>query len=398
MPPSRIAVAALALFACKPAPDPYAPLLGVWEYRQANSARPCGFDPEGERLQFTRKGDVLQGLYFGLEREGDHGLFYTLVELGDISFTGDRISFVVPARRLYAQRPTRLGESAGDAGFTRYELKYEGKITGEGLALRCSSQFGSCPDQQLVFRRGEWMARGCSVAAAPAPQLQALSVPVALRDRLLSYRKGWQALCAGAPDRPSVEDLLTEAREIRDAVEGEVADAISALPARPLPGLGPGHTGSLDVYDDEFREAAGVKGTDVDRHFWKHYLTVRGPVLPVWVEATWDYGGCARFGDYNWIAGLKTLIELRAQPLGPTYGKLHRWTEESFWEELEGSGDLCTCGPPAAVVPDLEAILRFVEQTPALREHAPRLRARIRAITSGAVAVRSQEDEHCSGG
>jgi hypothetical protein len=393
-----LVLAALVLVASRPAEDPYERLLGVWEYRQANFARPDGFDREGERLRFTRKGDALQGLYFGLEREGEHGLFYTLVEMKDISVTGDRISFVVPARGLYAQRPTRLGEPPGDSGFTRYELKYEGALTGEGLALRCSGQFGACPDQQLLFRRGEWMPRGCSIAAAPAPGLQALSVPSGLRDRMVSYRQGWQALCAGTTPHPSVEDLLREAGEIRDAVEGDVADAISALPARPLPGLRAGLATTLDVDHHEFREAAGVKGTDVDRRFWEHYLKIRGPVLPVWVEGTWDYGGCVRFGDYKWIAGLKTLVELQAQPLGPTYGKLRRWTEEALWNDLEGSGDLCTCGPTAAIVPDLEAILRFVEQTPALREHAPRLQARIGAIRSGAVAVRSEKDGHCSGG
>ena len=394
---SGILMAALAMSAWKPAEDPYARLLGVWEYRQANSSRPSGFDNEGERLQFTRKGDVVQGLYFGLERDGDHGLSYSLVELKDISFAGDRISFVVPARAKHWRRPTRLGES-GDAGFTRYELKYDGTITGEGLALRCSGPFGSCPAQQVLFRKGEWMPRGCSVAIAPGSHLQALSAPAALRDRLLSYRKGWQALCAGTPDRPSVEALLAEAREIRDAVEGEVANAISAIPIRALPGLRPGYVDALDVDDDEFREAALAKGTDVDRHFWKHYPKIAGPKLPTWIEATWDYGGCSRFGEYNWIAGLKALIELRAKPLGPTYGELRGWTEEALWQELEGSRDLCACGPTAAVVPDLEAIFRFVDQTPSLREHAPRLQARIKAITSGAVAVRSQKDAHCSGG
>jgi hypothetical protein len=156
---SRLVIVTLVLFSAvvsHAADDPSTPILGVWEYRQANSASPSGFDDEGERLQFTRTGSEIQGMYFGLEREGEHGLFYSLVALKNIQLTGNKISFTVPERGLYSTRPTRIGEALESAGYTKDELHFEGAIEEGALSLRCSSTFASCPDSRVVFRKGAW--------------------------------------------------------------------------------------------------------------------------------------------------------------------------------------------------------------------------------------------------
>ena len=59
---------------------------------------------------------------------------------------------------------------------------------------------------------------------------------------------------------------------------------------------------------------------------------------------------------------------------------------------------MCTCGPTAAVVPDLEAILRFVRASPSLKDKVAPLEAQIQAIKSGTAKLRSEADGHCSGG
>jgi hypothetical protein len=154
---SRFVSVMLVLFSAvvsHAAEDPTTRILGVWEYRQANSASPSGFDDEGERLQFTRAGGKIQGLYFGLEREGEHGLFYSLVGLKNIQLTGNKISFTVPERSLYSTRPAQIGEALESTGYTRDELHYEGTIEVGALSLRCSG--ASCPDRWVVFRKGAW--------------------------------------------------------------------------------------------------------------------------------------------------------------------------------------------------------------------------------------------------
>jgi hypothetical protein len=131
----------------------------VWEYRQLNPASPSGFDDEGERILFTRHGDKVTGLYFGLEREGEHGLFYTLVELENIGITANKISFTIPARTLYSKRPAKLGEPPEQAGRTNSELTYEGTWEDERLVLLCNDTSLSCPDRRMVFRKDGWGKR-----------------------------------------------------------------------------------------------------------------------------------------------------------------------------------------------------------------------------------------------
>lgn len=146
----RAAISAVA------APDPVASFIGVWEYRQRNLAAPSGYDPEGERLEIRRNGRSVIGLYFGLEREGEHGLFYTATEVADLAIDDEgRLRFTVPERRLFAVRPLSIEDASvsRDAGRTRDELKMIGRITNGYLVLDCVSGRDVCPDGRLVFSR-----------------------------------------------------------------------------------------------------------------------------------------------------------------------------------------------------------------------------------------------------
>jgi hypothetical protein len=135
--------------------------LGTWEYRQRAGD---GYDNEGERLELSCIGGSLQGLYSGLEREGEHGLFYTLVEMTDLKISpeGD-LSFTVPERGLFHVRPKdpqEVGQKKlRSAGFTRDELHMRGKIEAGTIILTCTSNSSSCPEGVMVFRKGTWNSR-----------------------------------------------------------------------------------------------------------------------------------------------------------------------------------------------------------------------------------------------
>jgi hypothetical protein len=136
-----------------PSPDCPPPLMGAWEYRQRAGD---GYDAEGERLQLSCSDKVLKGLYYGLEREGEHGLFYTLVEVTDLKVgAGGGLSFTVPGRELFYERPKDLQEVTGkkleSAGFTRDELYIQGPLKDGNLVLSCASKAGSCPENVMVF-------------------------------------------------------------------------------------------------------------------------------------------------------------------------------------------------------------------------------------------------------
>ncbi len=129
--------------------------LGAWEYRQRAGD---GYDEEGERIEISCDKGSMRGLYFGLEREGEHGLFYTLVELTDVKLgsNGD-LTLTVPERNLFHQRPKNLQEVERNrltaAGFTRDTLHLRGRLQQGNLVLTCTSTGHSCPEDLMLFRR-----------------------------------------------------------------------------------------------------------------------------------------------------------------------------------------------------------------------------------------------------
>ena len=132
--------------------------LGTWEYRQAAGA---GFDAEGERLVLSCRSGSMYGLYFGLERAEEHGLFYTLVEMKDLKVTpGSALSFMVGERDLFSERPRSLDDIRQKkvtwAGVTRDTLVMRGRLERGNLYLTCTSTAGLCPDKVMMFRKGSW--------------------------------------------------------------------------------------------------------------------------------------------------------------------------------------------------------------------------------------------------
>lgn len=132
-------------------------LAGTWEYRQRNLATPTGVDAEGERLVITQAGDHVDIAYFGLEREGEHGLYYTAVQAENVRRTqDDRIEFTVPARNLYPSRPKSLPHAANlqPAGVANQPLMLTAERRDEALIVTCVSSDGwSCPESSMTFRR-----------------------------------------------------------------------------------------------------------------------------------------------------------------------------------------------------------------------------------------------------
>jgi hypothetical protein len=157
----RCATSLLALaltVACAPEPDSWAPFVGEWEYRQANAGSADGLDAEGERLRVIRTEDSVAGEYFGLEREGEHGLFYTATAVTNLALgSGGTLTFTVPARTIFSRRPETLEAArtaAGDrAGFTRETLTLTGGIEDDRLVLYCTAVGGACPDRVMAFQR-----------------------------------------------------------------------------------------------------------------------------------------------------------------------------------------------------------------------------------------------------
>lgn len=120
-----------------------------------NPASITGYDSEGERLVLERSGRSAVGAYFGLERMGDEGLYYTATAVEKLVLRDSVLAFVVPARSLYEKRPESLQDAKKmhAIGSTRYELMLQGRLVDGRLRLTCTSEPGECPDGVMVFAR-----------------------------------------------------------------------------------------------------------------------------------------------------------------------------------------------------------------------------------------------------
>lgn len=147
----RFALALVAALGCLGAAagrEPAWGLAGRWQYLQPP-------DKEGEVLDLTVSAGRLRGIMNGLERAGEHGLFYYVAEVMNPAIAPDgSITFEVGERTFFNARPALsiLGGN-GDRGGTREIMRFEGKLEREDLVLRCTDKGGSCPDSILRFKR-----------------------------------------------------------------------------------------------------------------------------------------------------------------------------------------------------------------------------------------------------
>ena len=141
-------VVALACLGATAGQEPVSGLVGRWQYLQPP-------DKEGEVLDLTASGGRIRAIMNGLERTGDHGLFYYVADAVNVAVAPDGlITFEIGERTFFNTRPALsvLGGN-GDSGGTRETMRFKGKLEGKDLVLRCQDKGGSCPDSLLRFKR-----------------------------------------------------------------------------------------------------------------------------------------------------------------------------------------------------------------------------------------------------
>jgi hypothetical protein len=123
-------------------------LAGRWQYLQLP-------DTEGEILDLVASSEHWRGIMNGLERAGEHGLFYYVVEVEKLTAAPDgSIGFEIGERSFFTKRHalSRLGGN-GDGGFARSRMRFSWRTVGEDIVLQCADEDGSCPESTLRFKR-----------------------------------------------------------------------------------------------------------------------------------------------------------------------------------------------------------------------------------------------------
>ena len=261
---------------------------------------------------------------------------------------------------------------------------------------------------------------GCQAAMVNVEYGNLLVVPDDTKALIESYRSAWRTFCdVEKQARPSMADLLVQAKEIElrfdkvfetfQSSSRPEDEAASDLLVKKYPSFIPAFEGSYFEY--EYFKPSFVAfekhtplGTAEDKRFFDTgiRLDLEFPSLgrwnPPWLQLTWDYGGCLRFGEFRWTEALDQIMELKGDLHSDIYRKMASDWETFLIEDLTEEGDVCTCMKSDAVIEDLQAALLYLQATPALSAYVPVVQAKLQSIQAKRIEVVSEAVKHCSGG
>ncbi len=139
-------------------------------------------------------------------------------------------------------------------------------------------------------------------------------------------------------------------------------------------------------------------GNAEDRTFFENQLSLEGD-FPPYITKTWDYGGCDRYGEFDWTGTLKNIARVKKQVKSTAYLKETALLEEGMFRELGTSYDICTCKKKEAVLQDLLNVQKYIQERSGLRVTAsPKSSKPSIRFSPERSTVKSEAEKHCSGG
>jgi hypothetical protein len=127
-------------------------LIGIYEYKTSEQS-------ENHYIIIDTLNGKYNGLYFGTEVSGGHGVFFYGNKMENLNLKNGNISFEIGKRDLYETTRFRIVKHRRDlekdstSGVSIGQLKYSGEISKRGFKLICESKFGYCWDNELNFEK-----------------------------------------------------------------------------------------------------------------------------------------------------------------------------------------------------------------------------------------------------
>jgi len=260
----------------------------------------------------------------------------------------------------------------------------------------------------------------CTAATAPVDYGSGLSISDDTRNLIESYRADWRSLCSpNGGSKPSLATIFVKAKQIEadfkkifDAFDESILNdanfdprrsaAINDLVSNKFPTFVPAFKGAYGEHEifspsiEAFRKSSPL-GNAEDRTFFENQLSLEGD-FPPYVMKTWDYGGCDRYGEFDWTGTLKDIAHVKKQVKSPAYLKESALLEDGLFRELGTSYDICTCRKKEAVLQDLLNVEKYIRKESVYASQGPKVRQTIDSIQSGKIQVKSEAEKHCSGG
>jgi len=251
----------------------------------------------------------------------------------------------------------------------------------------------------------------CAVASAKETYdgFDGLSKP--LKEEISNYKKRWRSYC-GKREASEVlalfEGLIVLAPKLQAEVESKHQEDFLEPLRNKLPTFVPAV--QCFVYDgstqcqasfEQFADVA-AKGTVEDKLFAETYRAVRGyDTMPPWIHQTWDYGGCTRYGEFDWVGTLKKIDEARGNVQGKTYGDQLNELKHGLFDRIAGDvtrEGTCSCKSKTAPLKDLPKVVAYLEKTKESAEYLGQARTLLSGLQKKKFKLRSDAEAHCSGG
>ncbi len=127
-------------------------LIGIYEYKTPVQS-------ENHYIVIDTLNGKYNGLYFGTEDSGGHGVFFYGNGMENLNIENKKISFEIGKRDLYETTRFRIIkhrrnlDKDSTSGISKSELKYSGKINSSGINLNCETEYGDCWDDEMKFQK-----------------------------------------------------------------------------------------------------------------------------------------------------------------------------------------------------------------------------------------------------
>jgi hypothetical protein len=261
----------------------------------------------------------------------------------------------------------------------------------------------------------------CRAALEKVDYGEGFNIPPATRSLIDSYRAGWLALCEpNSRKKPSLAELFEKAKEIEssftkafDAFDESILNdskvdlrrfaIVNDLVSKRYPAFVPAFHG---MYGDEeyfsplasvFRESSPL-GNPEDRLFFDSRIPMEKE-FPPFIRKTWDYGGCAQFGEFDWTGAMRNIARVEKQVKSAAYLRETSQYEERLFHELASpSNSICTCNAKESVMKDFLNVQKYLKTEPRFAAYVPKIQLSIDSINSRKIDVKSEMEGHCSGG
>ena len=269
----------------------------------------------------------------------------------------------------------------------------------------------------------------CKVARAKTTYSDLVKIPEDVKSYITEYKKSWTDLCDRKESAslhqaygmalnleknfsPIFDSRSLQKRTLDVEAELKKENAAHDYLQKELPKFIPAFEGSLITYEYfqplilDFKEFS-KNGNAEDKLFFQVLAEMKGDfILPPWLEGTWDYGGCLKFGEYNWILAFEKLNEAKkikaieySKVITEQQKILNKVFEDLFVESPDKKiSDICTCKKKVDVKADLEKLLVYLNKEKTHTNLVAKLQKTLAAIKTGQILVKSSDEVSCGGG